>query len=37
MKIGIIGAGNVGGTLGLGWAKRGHEIVFACAILPIQT
>lgn len=28
MKIGIIGAGNVGGTLGLGWAKRGHEVVF---------
>jgi predicted dinucleotide-binding enzyme len=28
MKIAIIGAGNVGGTLGKGWAKRGHEIVF---------
>lgn len=28
MKIAIIGAGNVGGTLGRGWAKTGHEIVF---------
>jgi predicted dinucleotide-binding enzyme len=28
MKIAIIGAGNVGGTLGKGWAKRGHEVVF---------
>jgi predicted dinucleotide-binding enzyme len=28
MKIGIIGAGNVGGTLGKGWAARGHEISF---------
>lgn len=28
MKIGILGAGNVGGTLGLGWAKSGHEIFF---------
>jgi NADPH-dependent F420 reductase len=28
MKIAIIGAGNVGGTLGKGWAKAGHEIVF---------
>ncbi|MFZ0592407.1 MAG: NADPH-dependent F420 reductase [Bryobacteraceae bacterium] len=28
IKIGIIGAGNVGGTLGLGWAKRGHQVVF---------
>ena len=26
MKIAIIGAGNVGGTLALGWAKAGHEI-----------
>jgi 8-hydroxy-5-deazaflavin:NADPH oxidoreductase len=28
MKIAIIGAGNVGGTLGKGWAKAGHEVVF---------
>ena len=29
MKIAIIGAGNVGGTLGQGWAKRGHAVTFA--------
>ena len=28
MKIGVLGAGNVGGALGAGWAKRGHQIVF---------
>src|SRR5947207_12931796 len=28
MKIGIIGAGNVGGTLGRAWAKKGHDIFF---------
>jgi 8-hydroxy-5-deazaflavin:NADPH oxidoreductase len=28
MKIAIIGAGHVGGTLGLGWANRGHEVLF---------
>jgi predicted dinucleotide-binding enzyme len=28
MKIGIIGAGNVGGTLGGGWAKKGHDVFF---------
>lgn len=28
MKIAIIGAGNVGSTLGSGWAKHGHEILF---------
>jgi predicted dinucleotide-binding enzyme len=28
MKIGIIGAGNVGGTLGKAWAKKGHSIFF---------
>jgi predicted dinucleotide-binding enzyme len=28
MKIAIIGAGHVGGTLGSGWAKRGHDITF---------
>ncbi len=28
MKIGILGGGNVGGALGIGWAKHGHEILF---------
>ena len=28
MKIGIIGSGSVGGTLGSRWAKAGHEVVF---------
>lgn len=28
MKIGVIGAGNVGGTLGKRWAKKGHEVRF---------
>jgi predicted dinucleotide-binding enzyme len=28
MKIGIIGAGNVGGTLGKAWAKKGHSVFF---------
>ena len=28
MKIGILGAGNVGGSLGKAWAQCGHEIVF---------
>lgn len=26
MKIGIVGAGNVGGALGTAWAKAGHEV-----------
>src|SRR5690349_16545314 len=29
MKIGIIGSGNVGGTLGSRWARNGHEVTFA--------
>ena len=29
MKIGIIGAGNVGGTLGRRWAENGHAVFFA--------
>ena len=29
MKIAIIGAGNVGGTLGTAWAGKGHHAVFA--------
>lgn len=28
MKIGIIGAGDVGGTLGMRWKQKGHEIMF---------
>src|ERR1051325_4271290 len=28
MKIAIIGAGNVGGTLGTRWAKSGHTVTF---------
>jgi predicted dinucleotide-binding enzyme len=29
MKIGIIGSGHIGGTLGLLWAKAGHEVLFS--------
>src|SRR6266849_1502189 len=28
MEIGVIGAGNVGGTLGRRWAQEGHAVVF---------
>lgn len=28
MKIAVLGAGNVGGTLGKGWAKKGHQVFF---------
>ena len=28
MKIAIIGAGNVGGTLGTRWARAGHDVIF---------
>jgi hypothetical protein len=28
MKIAIIGAGNVGGTLGRGWTARGHRVTY---------
>src|SRR5262249_46801137 len=28
MKIGIIGTGNMGRALGLGWARAGHEVFF---------
>jgi predicted dinucleotide-binding enzyme len=28
VKIGIIGAGNVGGNLGKGWAAKGHQVMF---------
>lgn len=29
MKIGIIGSGNVGGTLGTRWAQGGHDVIFS--------
>jgi len=29
MKIGVIGSGNIGGTVGLQWAKAGHELLFS--------
>jgi len=29
MKIGIIGSGNIGGSLGTHWAKAGHEVLFS--------
>jgi hypothetical protein len=29
MKIGIIGSGNVGGTLGKRWAALGHQVLFS--------
>lgn len=29
MKIGVIGSGNIGGTLGIHWAKAGHEVLFS--------
>jgi 8-hydroxy-5-deazaflavin:NADPH oxidoreductase len=28
MRIGVIGAGDVGGTLGRAWVKSGHDIIF---------
>jgi 8-hydroxy-5-deazaflavin:NADPH oxidoreductase len=29
MKIGIIGSGGIGGTVGTLWAKAGHEVLFS--------
>jgi predicted dinucleotide-binding enzyme len=29
MKIGILGSGNVGGTLGSRWAQGGHTVIFS--------
>lgn len=29
MKIGIIGSGNIGGTLGIKWGEAGHSVLFA--------
>jgi len=31
MKIGILGAGNVGTTLGTRWANGGHQVVIQFA------
>jgi predicted dinucleotide-binding enzyme len=28
MRIGIVGTGNMGETLGLRWARAGHEVLF---------
>src|ERR1700737_4741346 len=28
MKIAVVGAGDVGGALGKGWAKKGHDVTF---------
>jgi len=28
VKIGILGSGNIGGTLGKKWAQAGHDVVF---------
>jgi NADPH-dependent F420 reductase len=28
MKIAVIGTGHVGGALGIGWARAGHEVTF---------
>jgi predicted dinucleotide-binding enzyme len=28
MRIGVIGAGNVGGTLGRAWVQNGHDVMF---------
>jgi 8-hydroxy-5-deazaflavin:NADPH oxidoreductase len=29
MKIGVIGAGGIGGTIGTLWAKAGHDVLFS--------
>ena len=29
MKIGVIGSGRVGGTIGELWVKAGHEVLFS--------
>jgi predicted dinucleotide-binding enzyme len=34
VKIGIIGSGNVGGTLGRRWAKNGHAVTFSTREAP---
>src|SRR4051812_14704648 len=29
MKIGIIGSGQQGGSIGMNWARAGHEVLFS--------
>jgi 8-hydroxy-5-deazaflavin:NADPH oxidoreductase len=29
MKIGVVGSGGIGGTIGTLWAKAGHEVFFS--------
>ncbi|SOC07047.1 NADPH-dependent F420 reductase [Rhodobacter maris] len=36
MRIGILGSGRMGGTLGRLWARAGHEIAFAYARSPAK-
>ena len=36
MKIGVIGSGNVGGTLGRRWSEAGHEVIFGVRDLESQ-
>jgi 8-hydroxy-5-deazaflavin:NADPH oxidoreductase len=36
MKIGIIGAGDVGGTLGKSWRRRKHDVMFGVRNLQSQ-
>jgi 8-hydroxy-5-deazaflavin:NADPH oxidoreductase len=37
MKIGVIGSGRIGGTLGTLWVKAGHEVMFSARNLdPVQ-
>ena len=36
LKIGIIGAGDVGGTLGKRWRQKKHEIMFGVRNLQSQ-
>ena len=31
MKIGIVGAGNMGASMGTAWAAKGHMVLFSFA------
>lgn len=33
MKVGIIGSGNIGGTLEKHWSKAGHEVMFSSRLI----
>lgn len=40
MRVGVIGAGNIGGTLGKKWAEEGYEVIFGVrepAAAKVQT